>query len=86
MSLEFGKIVIPNVKIESEEDLLRQVGWLTTQMRDHQESIKDLNSQRRRVVRALRTKRVPYRKIAQHAGVSDQALYADLRKHPEGEE
>ncbi len=82
--MEFGVVNLP-VRTEQESDLLRQVGLLTEQMRDHQEAIKDLNTQRRRVVRALRTMRVPYRRIASAAGVSDQALYADLRKHPEGE-
>lgn len=81
--MEFGTVIISSIRMEKEEDLLRQVGLLTGQMRDHQEAIKDLNTQRRRVVRQLRELRVPYRRIAQHAGVSDQALYADLRKHPE---
>lgn len=80
--MEFGTVNIPVVKVETEDDLLRQVGLLTAQMRDHQEAIQDINTQRRRIVRLLRERRVPYRKIAQHAGVSDQALYADLRKHP----
>jgi len=84
--VEFGTVNISSIRMEKEEDLLRQVGLLTGQMRDHQEAIKDLNTQRRRVVRQLRELRVPYRRIAQHAGVSDQALYADLRKHPEEEQ
>lgn len=84
--MEFGTVNISSIRMEKEEDLLRQVGLLTGQMRDHQEAIKDLNTQRRRVVRQLRELRVPYRRIAQHAGVSDQALYADLRKHPEEEQ
>jgi predicted Rossmann fold nucleotide-binding protein DprA/Smf involved in DNA uptake len=83
--MEFGVVNIP-VQSEQEDDLLRQVGLLTEQMRDHQEAIKDLNTQRRRVVRRLRKMRVAYRRIAGAAGVSDQALYADLRKHPEVEE
>ena len=84
--MEFGTVNITSMRLEKEEDLLRQVGLITSQMRDHQEAIKDLNTQRRRAVRQLREHRVPYRKIAQHAGVSDQALYADLRKHPEEEQ
>jgi len=79
--VDFG-VVDMNVRAEQEVDLLRQCGLLTEQMRDHQQAITMLNAQRRRVVRALRVLRVPYRKIAHAAGVSDQALYADLRKHP----
>lgn len=79
--MDFG-VVDMNVRAEQESDLLRQCGLLTEQMRDHQQAITLLNAQRRRVVRSLRVLRVPYRKIAHAAGVSDQALYADLRKHP----
>jgi hypothetical protein len=79
--VEFGTVNI-GVKAENEDDLLRQCGLLTDQMRDHQLAISMLNDQRRRIVRQLRVFRVPYRKIANSAGVSDQALYADLRKHP----
>lgn len=80
--VEFGTVNI-GVKAENEDDLLRQCGLLTEQMRDHQLAISMLNDQRRRIVRQLRRFRVPYRRIANSAGVSDQALYADLRKHPE---
>jgi hypothetical protein len=52
-------------------------------MREHQQSVVRLGKQRRKVVRRLREKRVPYRQIADACGVTDQALFADLRKHPE---
>ena len=55
-------------------------------MREHQQSVIRLGKQRRKVVRRLRNLRVPYRTIADACGVTDQALFADLRKHPEDDE
>jgi hypothetical protein len=55
-------------------------------MREHQQSVVRLGKIRRKTIRKLRVKRVPYRQIADSCGVTDQALFADLRKHPEENE
>jgi len=68
---------------ETEADDLEKCRLLTQMMREHQQSVIRLGKQRRKVVRKLRENRVPYRQIADSCGVTDQALFADLRKHPE---
>jgi hypothetical protein len=83
----FGEISIPEeIKVETEADDLVKCRQLTQMMREHQQSVIRLGKQRRKVVRRLRNLRVPYRTIADACGVTDQALFADLRKHPEDEE
>ena len=56
---------------------------LTTMMRQHQQAVQRIGEHRRVVIRSLRQNGCPYRTIAMACGVTDQALYADLRKHPE---
>lgn len=82
MGLEMGVIGGGNEPIgNTVEDELYRAALLTTMMRQHQESVIRLGGQRREIIRSLREKRVPYRKIADICGVTDQALFADLRKH-----
>ena len=83
---DLGTINIGNDLIkDNETDDLEKCRLLTQMMREHQQSVIRLGKQRRKVVRRLREKRVPYRLIADSCGVTDQALFADLRKHPETE-
>lgn len=82
---EMGEVLIEAVDTEAVEDELKKVKLLTQMMREHQNSVVRLGQQRRAIVRRLRNKRVPYRQIADWCGVTDQALFADLRKHPEEE-
>lgn len=67
----------------SEPEMLDQVALLTQMMREHQNAVVRLGRKRRRLVRKLREKRVPYKSIAGVMGVTDQAVFADLRKHPD---
>ena len=80
-----GEINVPEFKSENDESDLQKVKMLTQMMREHQQSVIRLGKQRRKVVRKLRSRRVPYRQIADSCGVTDQALFADLRKHPTDE-
>lgn len=82
MNQGFGHIKVEQAQ-EAEESDLEQVRILTMMMREHQASVIRLGNQRRKVIRQLRGKRTPYRIIADACGVTDQALFADLRKHPE---
>lgn len=66
-----------------ENEMLEQVKLLTQMMREHQSAVVRLGKKRRRIVRKLRERRVPYKDIADMMGVTDQAVFADLRKHPE---
>lgn len=59
---------------------------LTDMMREHQQAVASIGTQRRTVIRRLRANAVPYKDIAEKCGVTDQALFADLRKHPEPKE
>ena len=71
--------------IKSEQDkqqMLEKIALMTTMMREHQAAVVRLGTQRRRVIRKLRDIRVPYRSIAEACNVTDQAVFADLRKHP----
>ncbi len=66
-----------------EQDMLDRIRLLTQMMREHQAAVIRLGKQRRRLVRKLRERRVPYKTIADVMDVTDQAVFADLRKHPE---
>lgn len=68
--------------VSSVGDDLEKCRLLTQMMRQHQQSVVRLGKVRRRTIRGLRDQRVPYRQIADACGVTDQALFADLRKHP----
>jgi DNA-directed RNA polymerase specialized sigma24 family protein len=67
----------------TEQEMLDKVRLLTQMLREHQSAVVRLGKQRRRIIRKLRERRVPYRDIAEVCGVTDQAIFADLRKHPE---
>lgn len=85
MEIEMGVIDDGNEFLVShEEDDLYKAQVLTTMMREHQQSVVRLGNKRREVILRLRKKRVPYRVIAEACGITDQALYADLRKHKAG--
>jgi hypothetical protein len=64
------------------EKQLSKAADLSEIMRSHQEAVKRVGAQRREVIRDLRRMAVPYRVIASACKVTDQALFADLRKHP----
>ena len=84
MEIDFGQVRIDQAA-EVEESDLERVKVLTEMMREHQNAVIRLGNQRRVVIRRLRETRVPYRVIADACGVTDQALFADLRKHPHSE-
>jgi hypothetical protein len=67
----------------SEEELLQKAQTLTQMMREHQAAVVRLGRQRRKVIRTMRETKIPYKSIAFACGVTDQAVFADLRKHPE---
>lgn len=62
--------------------LLQTASTLTQMMRQHQDAVRQVGVRRRQAIRDLRDLKVPYRVIADTCQVTDQALYADLRKHP----
>lgn len=68
---------------ERHDQLLLQAENLTTMIRQHQDAVAKIGARRREVIRALRADKIPYRVIAAACGVTDQALFADLRKHPQ---
>lgn len=82
---DMGEVLIENLDTVGVDDDLKKVKLLTQMMREHQNSVIRLGQQRRSIVRRLRQRRIPYRQIAEWCGVTDQALFADLRKHPEEE-
>ena len=68
-------------QVLSERDMLEKVQTLTQMMREHQAAVVRLGRQRRRVIRMMREVKIPYKSIAYACGVTDQAVFADLRKH-----
>lgn len=79
-----GAVILATGEPElNEADMLEKVRLLTSMMREHQAAVVRLGKQRRRLVRKLRDRRVPYKEIADVMGVTDQAVFADLRKHPD---
>jgi hypothetical protein len=86
MDQDFGAVEFDlPTREETDGDNLEKCRLLTQMMREHQASVMRLGKQRRQLVRKLRENRVPYRTIADACGVTDQALFADLRKHAEEE-
>lgn len=75
-------LVTSGVDAINEDEALDKVRLLTQMMREHQSAVVRIGKQRRRLIRKLREKRVPYKDIADACGVTDQAVFADLRKHP----
>lgn len=67
---------------DADVKLLNDAEKLTQIMRQHQEAVRRVGENRRMVIRTLRDRKVPFRVIASACGVTDQALFADLRKHP----
>lgn len=85
MEQRFGEVNIEVPVKNDEADDLEKCRLLTEMMREHQASVMRLGKQRRTIIRRLRGDRVPYRVIADACGVTDQALFADLRKHADEE-
>ncbi len=81
-----GFDLIAKVEDATTEESLHAVDVLTSMIRQHQSAIVRLGKERRRFIRRLREQNVPYREISSRMGVSEQALFADLRKHPIGED
>jgi len=55
--------------------LLQHIKDICTQMRKHEQEVIDLGRERRQTVTRLRNHGVTWRKIAEWAGTTDQALY-----------
>ena len=58
---------------------LEQVKLLTQMMREHEKQVVALAKKRRRLMRGLRERRVPFRLLAAATGTTEQAVYKDLR-------
>jgi len=59
--------------------VLERVRHLTKEMRSHEASVVSIGKRRRELLKQLREKNVPYRRIAEAMGTSEQAVYKDLR-------
>lgn len=55
--------------------LLQHIKDICSQMRDHERKVIELGKERRQTVTRLRDAGVTWRKIAEWAGTTDQALY-----------
>lgn len=64
------------------EAKLAEVGSFSEMMRANASAVESICTRRRKIVRDLLRLGVTYRVIADACGVTDQGLYADLRKHP----
>lgn len=76
-------LTVADVEELSGQEMLDKAAMLTQMMREHQSAVVRLGRQRRRVIREMRKNKIPYKSIAFACGVTDQAVFADLRKHPE---
>lgn len=72
---------------ESYEDDLRRVRALTRQMREAERRVAAAGQERRLLLRDLRARHVPFRILAAATGLTEQAIYKDLRwgRFPESE-
>ncbi len=75
-------LVAPGEEVADAREALDKAQLLTQMMREHQSAVVRLGKQRRKLIRGMREKRIPYKEIADACGVTDQAVFADLRKHP----
>lgn len=66
----------------SDDEMLERIRLFTQMMREHQQAVIRLGRQRRRFIRRLRERDVPFKMLAVCMDVSEQAVFADLRKHP----
>jgi DNA-directed RNA polymerase specialized sigma24 family protein len=69
-----------NPPAEDVTAMLAQLGDITQDMRRLAHMIRLKGDQRRSVILALRDRHVTYAKIAKAMGVTEQAVFADLRK------
>lgn len=58
---------------------LEQIRSLTLKMREHERQVAHYGKQRRVILRRLREKNIPFRVLAEATGVSEQAIYKDVR-------
>lgn len=58
---------------------LKQVRHLTKVMRTAEQKIVSTGKERRTLLRRLRDRNVPFRILAEAAGLTEQAIYKDLR-------
>lgn len=68
----------PPAPEEYEADL-RRVRSLTRRMRESERRIADAGLERRLLLRDLRARHVPFRILAAATGLTEQAIYKDLR-------
>jgi len=72
---------LPNHKTADENDtpevasLLQHIKDICAQMRENEKKVVELGKERRQTVTRLRENGVTWRKIAEWAGTTDQALY-----------
>lgn len=64
---------------EHDRNDLLAVRSLTIQMRRHEQEVVDAAKQRRRLLRSMRNRRVPFRILAEATGTTEQAIYKDIR-------
>jgi hypothetical protein len=60
-------------------DDLAKIKDLTMKMREHEQQVAFYGKQRREILRRLRERNIPFRVLAQSTGVSEQAIYKDVR-------
>lgn len=63
-----------------DSELMDQAARLTELMREHQSAVHRLSKRRRKVYQELKDGGRPVAAIAKHVGVSDQAVFHELRK------
>lgn len=64
---------------ESYEGDLRRVRMLTRRMREAERRVASAGQERRLLLRDLRARHVPFRILAAATGLTEQAIYKDLR-------
>ena len=67
-----------NATTESASDL-DKIRSLTMKMREHERQVAAYGRERRVILRRLREKNIPFRILAEATGVSEQAIYKDVR-------
>ncbi len=71
-------VLVDDVTEEDRIDLVR-VREYTVQMRTSEQQVIDVAKQRRRLLRSLRERNVPFRVLAEATGTTEQAIYKDIR-------
>ncbi len=71
--------LLADVETDNDQQNFEKIRLLTQMMREHEKQVVVLAKKRRKLMKNLRHRRVPFRLLAEATGTTEQAVYKDLR-------